>query len=139
MVGLHGTFQYRLRSYSTRRARWVVLQKVERLAQDESRMMVGWTLKVVHGLVNNTKGAKTPPDSGLGLLSNFYSDFNDTAKRDVRGFLTSFLTYAPAKSNPCYEVLCGLYSRYRPSSLMIMLLWNARGGCSDFQGGRRFI
>jgi hypothetical protein len=68
---------------------------VERLAQDEARMMIGWTLKVVHGLVDNTKGAETLSDSGLRLLSDFYSDFNDTAKQDVRGLLTSFLTYAP--------------------------------------------
>jgi hypothetical protein len=46
-----------------------VLQRLDRLTQDEARITVAQTLSVVHGLVNNTKvvmeGAQSFPDWSL--------------------------------------------------------------------------
>ena len=46
-----------------------VLQRLDRLTQDEARITVAQTLSVVHGLVNNTKvvmeGARSFPDWSL--------------------------------------------------------------------------
>jgi hypothetical protein len=42
-----------------------VLQRLDRLTEDEARMTVTQTLEIVHGLVNNVKLVM---DSTLGLL-----------------------------------------------------------------------
>ncbi|KAH9046112.1 hypothetical protein EDB84DRAFT_1558561 [Lactarius hengduanensis] len=51
-------------------------------------------------------------DAGLGLTAYYYFDFRNTAKRDVRGLLTSLLVQLCAKSDTCYQVLSRLYSTY---------------------------
>jgi hypothetical protein len=45
-----------------------VLQRLDRLTEDEARMTVTQTLEIVHGLVNNVKLVM---DSTLGLLYRF--------------------------------------------------------------------
>ncbi len=51
-------------------------------------------------------------DAGLGLTAYYYFDFRNTAKQDVRGFLSSLLVQLCAKSDSCYEVLFCLYSTH---------------------------
>ena len=45
-----------------------VLQRLDRLTQDESRMTVAQTLEVVHGLMNNVKIVMNGTQRLLGLL-----------------------------------------------------------------------
>ena len=51
-------------------------------------------------------------NEGLGLVAYYYFDFSDTAKRDVRGLLSSLVVQLCAQSNLCYDILSGLYSKY---------------------------
>jgi hypothetical protein len=46
------------------------------------------------------------------LLAYYYFDFSDTAKQDVRGFLSSVVVQLCAKSNLCFDILSGLYSEH---------------------------
>ena len=45
-------------------------------------------------------------------MAYYYFDFQDTAKQDVRGLLSSLVVQLCAKSNPCYDILSGLYSKH---------------------------
>jgi hypothetical protein len=47
-----------------------VLQRLDRLTQDEARMTVTQTLEVVHGLVNNVKVVMDGTHSSVGSLPN---------------------------------------------------------------------
>jgi hypothetical protein len=60
--------------------------------------------------------AKAVSNAGLGLMAFFYFDFRDTAKQDVRGFITSLLCQLSAKSDPCYKILSELYSAHDAGS-----------------------
>ena len=55
-------------------------------------------------------------DSGLALMTYFYCDFRDPRKQDVSGLLTSLLAQLSAKSDPCYNILSSLYSKYDAGS-----------------------
>ncbi len=48
-------------------------------------------------------------DAGLALTAYYYFDFRNTAKRDIRGLLTSLLVQLCAKSDSCYQVFLRLY------------------------------
>ena len=56
--------------------------------------------------------AEALSDAGLALVSYFYCDFKAIAKQEIRGLLTSLLAQLCAESDPCYDVLCDLYSRH---------------------------
>jgi hypothetical protein len=51
-------------------------------------------------------------DSGLAQMTYFYCDFRDPRKQDVRGLLASLLAQLSARSDPCYNILSSLYSKY---------------------------
>lgn len=53
---------------------------------------------------------------GLALTTYFYCDFRDPQKQDVSGLLASLLAQLSVKSNPCYNILSTLYSRYDAGS-----------------------
>ena len=55
-------------------------------------------------------------NAGLALMTYFYCDFRDPKKQDVCFLLSSFLAQLSAKSDPCYEILSALYSRYDAGS-----------------------
>ena len=46
------------------------------------------------------------------MVAYYYFDFQDTAKQDVRGLLSSLVVQLSAKSNLCYDILSGLYSKH---------------------------
>jgi len=56
--------------------------------------------------------AKYLRDTGLALVAYFYCDFRDRKKQEVTGLLASLVSQLSAKSDPCYDVLSGLYSEY---------------------------
>ncbi len=62
--------------------------------------------------------AKALREAGLGLVAYYYFDFRDTAKQDVRGLLSSLVAQLSAKSDLCYDILSGLYSRHDAGSLL---------------------
>ena len=45
-------------------------------------------------------------------MAYYYFDFRDTAKQDVRGLLSSLIVQLCAKSDLCYNILSGLYSKH---------------------------
>jgi hypothetical protein len=49
-------------------------------------------------------------------MAYFYFDFRDNAKQDIHGLLTSLLGQLSAKSDRCYDILSGLYSRHSAGS-----------------------
>jgi ankyrin repeat protein len=49
-------------------------------------------------------------------MAYFYCDFRDPKKQDVSGLLASLLAQFSAKSDPCYNVLSALYSKYDAGS-----------------------
>jgi len=55
-------------------------------------------------------------DTGLASMTYFYCDFKDTKKQDVTGLLASFLAQLSAKSDPCYDIVAALYSKYDAGS-----------------------
>jgi len=55
-------------------------------------------------------------DTGLALLTYFYCDFKDKKKQDITSLLASLVAKLSAKSNPCYNVLSALYSKYDAGS-----------------------
>ena len=55
-------------------------------------------------------------DSGLALMGYYYFDFRNTTKQDIRGLLTSLLMQLCAKSDSCYDILSGLYSKNNAGS-----------------------
>ena len=55
-------------------------------------------------------------NAGLALMSYFYCDFRDPKKQEVRYLLSSLLAQLSAKSDPCYEILSALYSKYDAGS-----------------------
>jgi hypothetical protein len=48
-------------------------------------------------------------EAGLASIANFYFDFRDSSKQDVRGALSSLLTQLSAQSDACCDVLESLY------------------------------
>ena len=44
-------------------------------------------------------------------MGYYYFDSRDTTKQDIRGFLSSLLSQLCAKSDSCYDILSGLYSK----------------------------
>lgn len=46
----------------------------------------------------------------MALLSYYYFDFNDTAKQNFHGLVTSLLAQLSAQSDSCYDILSELYS-----------------------------
>ena len=44
-------------------------------------------------------------------MGYYYFDSRDTSKQDIRGFLASLLSQLCAKSDACYDILSGLYSK----------------------------
>ena len=48
-------------------------------------------------------------EAGLASIANFYFDFRDSSKQDVRGALSSLLTQLSAQSDACCNVLERLY------------------------------
>jgi hypothetical protein len=60
--------------------------------------------------------AKAIYNSGLATLAYFYFDFKDSSKQDARGLLTSLLAQLSSMSDPCYDILSGLYSRHHGGS-----------------------
>jgi hypothetical protein len=55
-------------------------------------------------------------DTGLALMTYFYCDFKDKNKQDVAGVLASLVAQLSAKSDPCYDILAALYSKYDAGS-----------------------
>src|SRR5579863_1526831 len=45
-------------------------------------------------------------------MTYFYCDFKDAKKQNVSYLLSSLLAQLSAKSDPCYEILSALYSKY---------------------------
>ena len=45
-------------------------------------------------------------------MAYYYFDFRDTAKQDVRGLLSSLVVQLCAKSDLCYDIISGLYSKH---------------------------
>jgi hypothetical protein len=54
--------------------------------------------------------------SRSALLTYYYFDFKDAAKRDVRGLLTSLLLQLVDDSDPCWDLLSQLYKSCRNGS-----------------------
>ena len=50
-------------------------------------------------------------DMGLALMAYFYCDFRDPQKQDATGLLSSLVVQLAAKSDPCFNILSGLYSK----------------------------
>ena len=49
-------------------------------------------------------------------MTYFYCDFRDPQKRDIIGLLASLLAQLSARSDPCYDILSSLYSKYDAGS-----------------------
>jgi len=45
-------------------------------------------------------------------MAFFYCDFQDPKKQEVTGLLASLVSQLSAKSDPCYNILSALYSKY---------------------------
>jgi hypothetical protein len=54
--------------------------------------------------------------SDTALSAFFYFDFKDTGKQDIRALLSSFLVQICGQSDPCCDILGGLYSRHDKGS-----------------------
>ncbi len=50
--------------------------------------------------------------AGLASIANFYFDFRDSSKQDVRGALSSLLTQLSAQSDACCDILERLYKAH---------------------------
>jgi len=59
---------------------------------------------------------KAKCDLGLALMGYYYFDFKDVAKQGIRGLLTSLISQLCAKSDPCYKIISGLYSKNNAGS-----------------------
>ena len=55
-------------------------------------------------------------EAGLASIANFYFDFRDSSKQDVRGALSSLLTQLSAQSDPCCDTLERLYKAHNTGS-----------------------
>jgi hypothetical protein len=55
-------------------------------------------------------------ESRSALVAYYYFDFKDTAKRDVRGLLTSLLLQLVGDSDRCWDLLSQLHKRCRDGS-----------------------
>ena len=55
-------------------------------------------------------------EAGLASVVNFYFDFRDSSKQDVRGALSSLLTQLSAQSDGCCNVLERLYKAHNTGS-----------------------
>ena len=55
-------------------------------------------------------------EAGLASIANFYFDFRDPSKQDVRGALSSLLTQLSALSDACCDVLERLYKAHNTGS-----------------------
>ncbi|KAN0120604.1 hypothetical protein V8E52_004431 [Russula decolorans] len=55
-------------------------------------------------------------EAGLASIANFYFDFRDTSKQDVRGALSSLLTQLSAQFDACCGVLENLYKVHNTGS-----------------------
>jgi hypothetical protein len=51
-------------------------------------------------------------EAGLASIANFYFDFRDSSKQDVRGALSSLLTQLSAQSDACCDVLERLHKAH---------------------------
>ena len=49
-------------------------------------------------------------------MAYFYFDFKDSSKQDAHSLLTSLLAQLSSISDPCYDILSGLYSRHHAGS-----------------------
>lgn len=64
-------------------------------------------------------------DANIASMAYFYCDFRDHKKQSVDGFLSSLLVQFCAQSEPCCDILSGVYSTHargsrRPSTETIM-------------------
>ena len=55
-------------------------------------------------------------EAGLASTANFYFDFRDSSKQDVRGALSSLLTQLSAQSDACCDVVERLYKAHNTGS-----------------------
>ena len=55
-------------------------------------------------------------EAGLASTANFYFDFGDSSKQDVRGALSSLLTQLSGQSDACCDVLERLYKAHKSGS-----------------------
>jgi hypothetical protein len=55
-------------------------------------------------------------EAGLASIANFYFDFRDSSKQDVRGALSSLLTQLSAQSDSCCDVLERFYKAHHSGS-----------------------
>jgi hypothetical protein len=55
-------------------------------------------------------------EAGLASIANFYFDFRDSSKQDVRGALSSLLTQLSAQSDVCCDILERLYKAHDTGS-----------------------
>src|ERR1700679_4274068 len=55
-------------------------------------------------------------EAGLASIANFYFDFRDSSKQDVRGALSSPLTQLSAQSDSCCDVLERFYKAHNSGS-----------------------
>ena len=55
-------------------------------------------------------------EAGLASTANFYFDFRDSSKQDVRGALSSLLTQLSGQSDACCDVLERLYKVHKSGS-----------------------
>ena len=62
-----------------------VLQRLDRLTQDEARVTVAQTLGVVHGLVGDVKTVMEGAHSSHGYSQSFFLSTCSVRWRDVRG------------------------------------------------------
>jgi hypothetical protein len=55
-------------------------------------------------------------EAGLASIANFYFDFRDSSKQDIRGALSSLLTQLSAQSDVCCDILEHLYKAHNIGS-----------------------
>jgi hypothetical protein len=55
-------------------------------------------------------------EAGLASMANFYFDFRDSSKQDVRGAVSSLLTQLSARSDACCDILERLYKTHDTGS-----------------------
>jgi hypothetical protein len=55
-------------------------------------------------------------EAGLASMANFYFDFRDSSKQDVRGAVSSLLTQLSAQSDACCDILGCLYKAHNTGS-----------------------
>jgi hypothetical protein len=51
-------------------------------------------------------------EAGLASIANFYFDFRDSSKQDVRGALSSLITQLSVQCDACCDVLERLYKAH---------------------------